>query len=212
MSDVLGDFYRNFYRTPAHGIARERTPSHGLVRELPTQRHCITRECTLLHGVGSAHNPKVGGSNPPPATKKPQFRAFLWSGVCLLGASFQRILQWAVRRVPLRGVSVGSGRAGLPVAGGDFGGTPASTARWYLDVVPSGDYGVMLSVQAGQACGEIATVCTADGRVLCQSIQELARIPHSATAAPQRDDRRHSWPSGRGWRRVRRPRGRCRSR
>ena len=60
--DVLCDFYRNFYRTPAHATARQCTLSHGRVREPPTQGHCGTCECTLLHGVSSAHNPKFRGS------------------------------------------------------------------------------------------------------------------------------------------------------
>ena len=43
-----------------------------------------------LDGSARAHNPKVGGSNPPPATKEVQVRAGFWRGLLRAERSFDR--------------------------------------------------------------------------------------------------------------------------
>ena len=43
-----------------------------------------------VDGSDGAHNPKVGGSNPPPATKEVQVRARFWRGLLRAERSFYR--------------------------------------------------------------------------------------------------------------------------
>ena len=40
------------------------------MREIPAQRYCEVRNSPEWQRDHLAHNPKVGGSNPPPATKR----------------------------------------------------------------------------------------------------------------------------------------------
>ncbi len=56
-----------------HGPRLAATPGDKLtqpVRKKPAQRQYKARGITTQHGLDRAHNPKVGGSNPPPATRK----------------------------------------------------------------------------------------------------------------------------------------------
>ena len=59
-----------------------------------------------------------------------------------------------------------------------------NTARWYLLVTPSGDYDVTISLEAGQSCGDIATVCTADGRVLSHDMEVTVVGPNGSATHP----------------------------
>ena len=59
-----------------------------------------------------------------------------------------------------------------------------NTARWYMYVTPSGDYDVTLSLQAGQSCGDIATVCTADGRALSHDMEVTVVGPNGSATHP----------------------------
>ena len=52
-------------------MSRYRPSSH--IREDPGQRHILVRNWMQWDVHNRAHNPKVGGSNPPPATKLRQY-------------------------------------------------------------------------------------------------------------------------------------------
>ena len=58
---------------PTQAVIRRQGPTH-FQRESPARWHNLARPDTGRHGRESAHNPKVAGSNPAPATKKPQVR------------------------------------------------------------------------------------------------------------------------------------------
>ena len=61
---------------------------------------------------------------------------------------------------------------------------PDTTVVWRLHLVPFGDYDVTVSVQAGQTCGEVATVCTADGKALSHDVEVTVNGPNGSATHP----------------------------
>ena len=64
-------------------------------------------------------------------------------------------------------------------------------ARWELEVAPSGDDAVVLTLGASPGCGETHALCTADGRRLEESVVRVAG--GTATAAKRVDGSSDRW-------------------
>ena len=159
--------------TTAHSTTNRSRPTREN-RELPAKEHYPARPGTVRHRPERAHNPEVGGSNPPPATKKPQVRALLWLGVVCSGPDLCQIfyrnltLDTFNRDWVLRTSAVGRrpAQSGFPVA--------LIPPRWRCscgDAPPSG----YLAASAYAAVAEI-------GRAI--AAPEFSRLMRTVLSSP----------------------------